>query len=487
MIKYRPITEIDYKNWLHVHENEIEEVEEDAYRLNYHLMPPIGWLNDPNGLHEKDGEYRIYYQYDPFDAKGDVKLWGLFTTRDFIHYKDCGPVLFPDCKYDEHGVYSGSAFVKDDEIHYFYTGNIKCFDRSDYDYINAGRVSNTLTVTSKNGKAMSEKKLLLTNKDYPSDMSCHVRDPKVFEYDEKYYMVLGARDKNSKGLALLYTSDDLENWEFKNKITTETSFGYMWECPDMFEINGEWYLTTCPQGVKQDGLNYANVHQACWMKVDADFKNNHFSVKEIHQIDRGTDFYAQQSFEDENGRRIMIGWLGIPDADYTNPTMENGWQHALTIPRELSVRDGKLIQEPIEELKQLRSEDKAVCTFNYGQALIMQNSIYEAEVNFKRCHEMTMTLREGVTLSYKDHILTLNLGVYGSGRTTRKVKLEKLEYLQIFADTTSLEIFVNHGEEVFTTRVYNRNGRILINGECKGVMSVYPLRSFEIKGGNNEE
>ena len=52
--------------------------------------------------------------------------------------------------------------------------------------------------------------------------------------------------------------------------------------------------------------------------------------------------------------------MGIPDADYTNPTEEAGWQHALTIPRELSVRDGKLIQEPIEELKQLRSEDKAV-------------------------------------------------------------------------------------------------------------------------------
>ena len=118
-------------------------------------------------------------------------------------------------------------------------------------------------------------------------------------------------------------------------------------------------------------------------------------------FDRGFDFYAPQSFEDESGRRILIGWMGIPDADYTNPTEEAGWQHALTIPRELSVRDGKLIQEPIEELKQLRSEDKAVCTFCYGQTIIMQNAIYEAVVDFKRCREMVMTLREGITLSYK--------------------------------------------------------------------------------------
>ena len=86
------------------------------------------------------------------------------------------------------------------------------------------------------------------------------------------------------------------------------------------------------------------------------------------------------------------------------------------------------LRKEIEELKQLRSEDKAVCTFCYGQTIIMQNAIYEAVVDFKRCREMVMTLREGITLSYKDNILTLNLGVYGSGRSPRKVRLEKLDF-----------------------------------------------------------
>ena len=217
------------------------------------------------------------------------------------------------------------------------------------------------------------------------------------------------------------------------------------------------------------------------MKLDYDFDTDEYEITDIKLFDRGFDFYAPQSFEDESGRRILIGWMGIPDADYTNPTEEAGWQHALTIPRELSVRDGKLIQEPIEELKQLRSEDKAVCTFCYGQTIIMQNAIYEAIVDFKRCREMVMTLREGITLSYKDNILTLNLGVYGSGRSTRKVRLEKLEHLQIFADTSSLEIFVNHGEEVFTTRIYNHYGRLLINGECSGIMTDISIKSLKSK------
>ena len=436
--KYKKVYKADYEKWYKENEAYRQRVAADQDRLKFHLMPKTGWLNDPNGLCQFNGTYHIYYQYTPFEPTGELKTWGHYTTKDFIHYKDYGPVVFPDEDIDAHGVYSGSAFIENGTIHYFYTGNLKYFDRDDYDYINSGRGSNTITFTSKDGYNFTKKELLMTTNDYPDDMSNHVRDPKIFKKNDKYYMVLGARDKEGIGMILLYESADLKNWTYKNRITTPQKFGYIWECPDLFEIDGQLYIICCPQGVETQGIDYENVHQVTAMKLNYDFETDE-------------------------------------------------WQHALTIPRKLSVRDGKLIQEPIEELKQLRSNDKAVCTFSYGQALIMQNSIYEAVIDFKRCREMTMTLREGITLSYKDNILTLNLGVYGSGRTTRKVKLEKLEHLHIFADTSSLEIFVNHGEEVFTTRIYNRHGRILINGECSGIMTVYPLKSFEIEGGRNEE
>src|SRR5699024_3767746 len=104
-----------------------------------------------------------------------------------------------------------------------------------------------------------------------------------------------------------------------------------------------------------------------------------------------------------------------------------------------------------------------------------------------KCENMGMTLREGITLSYEDHVLTLDLGDYGAGRTKRQVRLESLEQLQIFADTSSLEIFVNHGEEVFTTRIYSLKGEISIQGECEGMMTIYPLKSFLIEGGCNEK
>ena len=258
--KYSKVTKEDYRNWYLENGKMRECARSDKKSLKYHLMPASGWLNDPNGLHQMNGEYRIYYQYDPFDTEGMMKLWGLYTTKDFVHYEEKTPVLFPDHELDKHGVYSGSAFVENDTIHYFYTGNVKYFDREDYDYINSGRGSNTIHVTSRDGVTMSEKQCVLSNKDYPEDMSCHVRDPKVFSLSGKYYMVLGARDQQGKGLVLLYESDDLNTWKYKNRITTEVPFGYMWECPDLFELNGEWYLTCCPQGVEQNGLDLSLIH-----------------------------------------------------------------------------------------------------------------------------------------------------------------------------------------------------------------------------------
>lgn len=484
--KYEKVLKEDYETWYEESQDYRDKVAADPRRLKFHLMPETGWLNDPNGLCQFHGTYHIYYQYTPFEPSGELKMWGHYTTQDFINYKNYGPVIFPDHDMDAHGAYSGSAFIEDDTIHYFYTGNIKYFDRDDYDYINSGRGSNTITFSSKDGYHFSEKELLMTTDDYPEDMSNHIRDPKIFKQGDQYYMVLGARDQKGIGMVLLYQSKDLKKWEYVNRITTSEKFGYMWECPDLFEIDGQLMMICCPQGVEKQGINFENVHQVTAMNLSYDFDTNEYEIENIKLLDRGFDFYAPQTFEDEKGRRILIGWMGIPDADYTNPTTESGWQHALTIPRQLLVRNGKLIQKPLEELKQLRGEKTAEYTFYPDQEITFRDIVYEANVEYNKCDNMEMTLREGVTLTYEGGILTLDLGKYGAGRTTRKVKLKSLDRLQIFADTSSVEIFVNDGEEVFTSRIYSLEGRISIHGQCEGTMIIYPLKSFDIEGGYDE-
>ena len=109
--------------------------------------------------------------------------------------------------------------------------------------------------------------------------------------------------------------------------------------------------------------------------------------------------------------------------------------------------------------------------------------MYEAELTFTECLRMEMKLREGVSLRYEGGhceggILTLDLGEKGAGRKERPVRLDGLRGLQVFSDTSSLEIFVNGGEEVFTTRVYGQKGGMEVAGACAGRAVVYDLKSF---------
>ena len=291
-----------------------------------------------------------------------------------------------------------------------------------------------------------------------------------------YYMALGARDAHGKGLVLLYESPDLRSWKYHGRITTKETFGYMWECPDLFELDGQLCLICCPQGVEPSGVDYWNVHQCTVMGLDDDICRN-IPLDAAAMVDRGFDFYAPQSFLDESGRRILIGWMGIPDADYTNPTTQAGWQHALTIPRVLHWKEGRLVQEQVRELQQMRCNER---TYALGQLDLAgeEGIVFEGCFLFESCRHMCLTLRRGVTLTFEDGLLTLDMGTAGSGRTKRCARLEKLRELQVFSDTSSLEIFVNQGREVFTTRVYGLEGGIRLEGDCAGTAVLYDLSGF---------
>ena len=136
----------------------------------------------------------------------------------------------------------------------FYTGNIKY--EGDYDYVNTGRESNTIYTASKDGRKFGEKECLMSLKDYPKGYTAHIRDPKVWKEKGRYYMVLGGRKATDQGAVILYASDDKKAWRFQEEITTREPFGYMWECPDLFEIEGEKILSVCPQAVSYTHLNH---------------------------------------------------------------------------------------------------------------------------------------------------------------------------------------------------------------------------------------
>lgn len=445
----------------------MENDRKDPYRLKLHLMPPAGWLNDPNGLCQYRSIYHAFYQYVPEDALGKGrKCWGHAVSRDLIRWEDRGIFLEPDQPFDRDGVYSGCAVTDEEGIHLFYTGNVK--EEGDYDYIHEGRKAAQVLVHTPDGEAAGAKQLLLTNGDYPEDCTLHVRDPKVWKEGGTCRMVLGARKKGGRGAVLLYESKDMTGWNYVGEITTREPFGYMWECPDYLEFGGNGFLSICPQGLERGEFENQNIYQSGYLRlagggaVPQTVDENTFT-----EWDKGFDFYAPQTFVDERGRRILIGWMGLPDIDgeYGNPTVEYGWQHAMTLPREIVLEEGRLCQRPVEELKLLRKEERTV---NHGEASLLSGNIYEVEIDEIESDTCRINLNQDLVLDYRDGVFSMEfLNQTGAGRTRRQAKTGRLHHIRLIADASAVEVYVNHGSTVFTTRYYPEERKTTVTVSCE--------------------
>lgn len=455
-----------------------DKARSDPDRLTYHLMPPTGWLNDPNGLCEYKGIYHIFYQYSPGRADGlSARGWGHYTTKDFIHYEEQDDPFVPDHQGDGKGSYSGSAVVDDNGLlHIFYTGNNKL--EGNYDYINSGRIHWVMHSCSQDGLFFSPKEVLLKNEDYPAYLSCHVRDPKLIRKQGRWYMVLGARTRQNVGQAEVFASQDLHHWTHCSTIRTEKPFGYMWECPDLFDVDGHHLLLVCPQGLETDGIRYENIYQNGWFEVADDLDHDQY-VREFKELDNGFDFYAPQTFLDDKGRRILIGWMGLPDSPYGNPTVDHGWQHALSLPRQLHYRKGRLVQFPLEEILALHDRQQKL-ELNGGDVFRLPGKSCHLRLH-PQTDRWTMRLRKDCELQYESGILTMSLGQSGYGRTRRHLAADTIEVLDIFSDTSSLEVFVNGGEFAMTTRIYDGPEDLDLHTSSPVYGSIWSMKSFEIK------
>lgn len=462
----------------------LKKIEEQKQRLTHHLMPPTGWLNDPNGLCYFQGKYHVFFQYSPFEANGGLKFWGHYSSCDLLEWKYEGTALYPDTIYDCHGVYSGSAIEKDGNMHLFFTGNVKL--DGEYDYINDGRESSTLHAVSEDGIRFETKEVAIHCTEYPEEYTCHIRDPKVWKEENCYKMILGGRKKNDQGTVLIYHSEDMENWEYERELTTKQPFGYMWECPDLFELSGQKILSVSPQGLERETWKFQNVYQSGYFPL----QDENPQEEQFREWDMGFDFYAPQTFEDESGRRILIGWMGMPDADeeYHNPTAETeGWQHCLTVPRELTWKNGQIYQYPVRELEKLRKDARS---FDPEQPEMELEGSYDMELEVSG-DSVSVKLGENLHLScHKDQVSVKLSKDAGAGRDVRNAVLPSgaLKKLRILADTTAVEIYLNDGEVVFSIRYYPENEKQLLRVDAEEVSGrVYQMNGYKIKEKTNYE
>lgn len=459
------------------------------WRPQYHIAAPANWINDPNGFCYFNGAYHLFYQYHPYSSQWGPMHWGHVSSTDLVKWQTEPIALAPTDTYDADGCFSGSAIEKDGKLYALYTGHV------DLDKSLGGddRIESQCLAISTDGIHFEKVANNPVIKALPKGMNIrseHFRDPKIWKHGDTYYTVVGAQTLQETGQVVVYKSTDLYNWEFVNIMAQSfdgENAGFMWECPNFAEIDGHEVLILSPQGVKPEGDKFLNLHQSGYFLGKMDYATGVFSREaNFELLDYGFDFYAPQTLQDEqNNRCLMIAWLDMWESDLLEQEAE-GWSGMMSIPRVLTVKNDMIYSIPAPELKELR-QNKTHHEVTTNEAISfadVSGDCYELNttIELTNTDKFTLKLRVSATeetvLSYDKNtsMLTLNREKSGSGiKGERKVQIAPLDNkldLQIFSDRSSLEIFINGGERVMSTRIYPTRDAVGIEFIPNGTVNI---------------
>jgi Beta-fructosidases (levanase/invertase) len=313
---------------------------EEYYRPLLHFTPAFGWLNDPNGLVYKDGEYHLFYQYYPCDSVWGPMHWGHAVSHNLLSWTHLPIALAPD----ELGMcFSGTAAVdrgdksglfggKDGLLAYYTIAAEKMPEDVDFPQ------SQGLAYSSDNGRHWTKYR---GNPVLPNPGLQDFRDPKVFWHEPTQRWIMVVTLGQQVGI---YRSTDAKQWQFSS------SFGYeqgahderAWECPDLFEIKidgqseSRWILIV---GVQRQAYAGGSGTQYFVGQFDGKHFVNENSPETVLWLDYGRDFYATQTWADipqADGRRIALSWMSC--WPYANHIPTQSWRSTMSMPHELVLK-----------------------------------------------------------------------------------------------------------------------------------------------------
>ena len=444
------------------------QVKDARWYPRYHIAAPFGWCNDPNGMCYYKGQYHFFYQHYPYEAQWGPMHWGHMVSDDLAYWKHLPIALKPEKPYeldgDFCGCFSGSAIEKDGKLWLMYTGHVPAAETQCLAYSEDG-----VHFTKFEGNPV----LRAPEADDISKQDC--RDPKVWKHDGKYYCVVGTRTTD-EGLILLFKSDDLIIWDYMGIAARSGGYvGGMWECPNFAEIDGKDVLVFSPIDLNTDSGKFYHDKASGVLIGNLNYKTGTFKHGEFQYLDKGFDFYAPQIMQTPDGRTITIGWLDTWFVEMHE--MQDGWAGQMAIPRELHIKDGKIISTPPKELEKLRKW-KAVTykDVEFDEAATLEGVHGEAyelllTIDAKKSKKFSVILRgsdvEETVLRYdasgKFVLDRSNAGlpihiidpheIFDDVREVQITPADKLK-LQIFVDRSSVEVFINDGAEVLSARIY---------------------------------
>lgn len=458
----------------------------------FHLTGGIGWINDPNGFAPYKGEYHLFYQYYPYDVKWGPMHWGHAKTKDFIKWEQLPVAMAPDMDYDKDGVFSGGAVEMPDGRHLLIYTGVKNIRRAN------GKVESFQTQCIAIGDGVNYEKYegnpVITADQVPDGGSVHdFRDPHIWRENDKYYIVVGNRSSDKSGTILLYESEDAIHWNFVSKVAScHNQYGKMWECPDFFPLDGKHVLLTSPQEMQSIGLEFHPGNANVCIIGEFNQKNNHLMRDNVQAVDYGLDFYAMQTLQTYDGRRVMIGWMQNWETSGSH-TQEQRFMGQMTVPRELRIKDGRLYQLPVRELEAYRS-------IKIAYKNVMMTGETSLQGISGRYIDMTVTIRPGneasmfrwfkinlakdgdhaTSIRFKPATNILRIDRSQSGLPCDIVNVREFPVimrnnelkLRIVMDRYSLEVFVNDGEQAASSVIYTPMDAKSISFSCDGTVLV---------------
>lgn len=319
-------------------------------RPRYHVQPPANWLNDPNGPIQWEGQYHLFYQYNPAGPYHGAIHWGHAVSGDLAHWSHAPIALAPTPGGpDADGCWSGCTIDDNGVPTIMYTGVRKGSDGYTQTQCVAVGTDDLHT-----WRKAPHNPVIATP---PVGLDLvGFRDPCVWQEGDSWWCVLGTGIKDRGGATLLYTSRDLHHWDYvgilysRDQTLTEPVWtGPMWECPQFFPLGDKHVLLF---GVHDGGRL---CHTVCAIGT---YTNRAFVPESIGRFDLGADYYAPSAMVDDRGRRLVWGWSW--EGRSTSAQERAGWAGMLSLPRLLTLRpDGRLGIEPVPELSSLRGRHRS--------------------------------------------------------------------------------------------------------------------------------
>lgn len=433
-----------------------------------HLKAPGDWINDPNGFIYFRGTYHLFYQYFPCAPVWGTMHWGHAISTDLIHWKHLGIALYPTKEYDRNGVFSGSAIEKKGKLYLYYTAERyleedpeNCTVPLDWKALQSQAMicsEDGISFDNVKGKCQIIPPIEDTSVADPQDC----RDPKVWYEEGKYYMCLGSTCRKKEGVLLLYTSEDGENWKYLNRLQ-DPQLGEILECPDLFAIEGQYFLMASPIGILR-GTEYPE-NQAVLQKICFDSETGKTTLeKERRFLDYGMDLYAPQSNLDAEGRRTVMAWvrMPVPQSPEDNEAADGRpWSGMMALPRLIVLRNGQICTPVHPAVRTYFTEEfcenqsisdspkrwtregrtRIVTTLSEGQKIVISG----VEIEFS----------EGCVRTDRSARIPAGVALHAKCRTPVIASAPKAACeLEIYVEKNLIEIFVNDGQYVISNVLY---------------------------------